>query len=52
MKSLIPEIIEIFEKTPKIQKNYVCHGELHFSSSFDILLIKHKLRELFKERKV
>ena len=49
MKELIPEIIAIFKETPKIYKEYWCHGQPHPDSVLDELLIKHKLRELFKK---
>ena len=47
IKRFIPEILTIFEETPKIDKDYMCHGEPHSYQVLDKLLIKHKLRELF-----
>ena len=50
MKELIPEILTIFKDTPKIEKSYLCHYELHYYSVLDEILIKHKLRKLFAKK--
>jgi len=49
MKSLIPEILKIFKDTPKITKGCMLCGSYHCYQVLDELLIKHKLRELFKD---